>query len=192
MVLSGKKSAKEFLEFIYKNLFYYTFSFIGSTCLTSAFHEGQVSHLFLPRNNLQEDIEDISILKGPTASAKYGMRGANGVVLITTKRGSKDEKISIGYDGFLSVGSIRKKMDLLNAEEWLEVVRTGMENTPKYRPGDPAPVFTTNDPNLFDAQGNPLYDTDWQDEATRTAYSNNHQLSIQQGSEKSSIGVFLN
>ncbi|MBO0355073.1 TonB-dependent receptor [Muricauda ruestringensis] len=138
------------------------------------------------------DIERMEVLKDASSAAIYGARGANGVVLITTKRGSKDEKISIGYDGFLSVGSIRKKMDLLNAEEWLEVVRTGMENTPKYRPDDPAPVFTTNDPNLFDAQGNPLYDTDWQDEATRTAYSNNHQLSIQQGSEKSSIGVFLN
>ncbi|PKA97501.1 TonB-linked SusC/RagA family outer membrane protein [Flavobacteriaceae bacterium MAR_2009_75] len=138
------------------------------------------------------DIERMEVLKDASSASIYGARGANGVVLITTKRGGKDGKVTIGYDGFISMGSIRKKMDLLNAEEWLEVVRTGMENTPKYRPDSPAPVFTTNDRRLFDENGNPLYDTDWQDEATRTAFSTNHQLSVQQGNENSSVGVFLN
>lgn len=138
------------------------------------------------------DIERMEVLKDASSAAIYGARGANGVVLITTRRGAEEGRITVGYDGYLSVGHIRKKMDLLNAEEWLDVVRIGMENTPKYRPDDPAPVFTTNDPNLFDASGNPLYDTDWQEEATRTAFSNNHQLSVQQGNEKSSVGVFLN
>ena len=45
---------------------------------------------------------------------------------------------------------------------------------------------------FFDSNGNPLYDTDWQDEATRTAISHNHQLNVQQGGEKSSMGAFLN
>ncbi|CAM4240083.1 Outer membrane receptor protein, Fe transport [Zobellia roscoffensis] len=138
------------------------------------------------------DIERMEVLKDASSAAIYGARGANGVVLITTKRGGKEGKITIGYDGFISVGSIRKKMDLLDSDEWLEVVRTGMENTPKYRPDATPPVFTANDPNLFDENGNPLYNTDWQDEATRTAFSTNHQLSVQQGNEKSSVGVFLN
>ncbi|MGK7394033.1 MAG: SusC/RagA family TonB-linked outer membrane protein [Candidatus Cyclobacteriaceae bacterium M3_2C_046] len=137
------------------------------------------------------DIKSMEVLKDASSTAIYGSRGANGVILITTKRGSEKEGINISYDGFMSLGTLRKKMDLLNAQEWLEVVRTGMENTPKYRPSS-NPVFTTNDPNLFDANGNPLYDTDWQEEATRTAVSHNHQLSIQQKNQNSSYGAFLN
>ncbi len=138
------------------------------------------------------DIERMEVLKDASSAAIYGARGANGVILITTKRGSREGDLIIGYDGFVSVGNMRNKMDLLNAEEWMEVVRTGMENTPKYRPDNPAPVFTADDPDLFDANGNPLYDTDWQEEATRTAISNNHQLSIQQSTSNSSFGTFLN
>ena len=137
------------------------------------------------------DIESMEVLKDASSTAIYGARGANGVILVTTKRGGQGEGITVGYDGFVSMGTMRRKMDVLNAQEWLDVVRIGMENTPKYRPSS-NPVFTTDDPNLFDANGNPLYDTDWQEEATRTAVSHNHQLSIQQRGEKSSYGVFLN
>ena len=137
------------------------------------------------------DIEHMEVLKDASSAAIYGARGANGVVLITTKRGT-EKGTSIGYEGFVSVGKLRKKMKLLNAREWLEVVKTGMKNTPKYRPNDPKPIFTAEDPNLFDANGNPLYDTDWQEEATRVAISTNHQFSMQSGSANSSLGAFLN
>jgi TonB-linked SusC/RagA family outer membrane protein len=137
------------------------------------------------------DIESMEVLKDASSTAIYGARGANGVILVTTRRGALTEGIVVGYDGFVSIGEMRKKMDLLNAEEWLQVVETGMANTPKYRP-DVNPVFTKSDPNLFDANGNPLYDTDWQEEATRTAVSHNHQLSLQTKGEKSSFGTFLN
>ncbi|MCX2739742.1 SusC/RagA family TonB-linked outer membrane protein [Pontibacter anaerobius] len=137
------------------------------------------------------DIESIEVLKDASSTAIYGARGANGVILVTTRRGALTEGVEVGYDGFVSVGKLRKKMDLLNAEEWLQVVETGMANTPKYRPSV-NPVFTKSDPNLFDANGNPLYDTDWQEEATRTAVSHNHQLSLQTKGDKSSFGTFLN
>ena len=137
------------------------------------------------------DIKSMEVLKDASATAIYGSRGANGVILVTSKRGPNTEGITVGYDGYVSAGNLRKKMDVLNAEEWLEVVRIGMDNTPKYRP-ESDPVFTTNDPNLFDENGDPLYDTDWQDEATRTAISHSHQLSIQQRTGNSSYGVFLN
>jgi TonB-dependent starch-binding outer membrane protein SusC len=137
------------------------------------------------------DIESMEVLKDASSTAIYGARGANGVILVTTRRGAKLEGLTIGYDAYVSVGHLRKKMDLLNAQEWLQVVETGMANTPKYRPGR-NPVFTANDPRLFDANGNPLYDTDWQEEATRTAVSHNHQLSVQGRGEKSSFGTFLN
>ncbi|MGV3505084.1 MAG: SusC/RagA family TonB-linked outer membrane protein [Adhaeribacter sp.] len=137
------------------------------------------------------DIESMEVLKDASSTAIYGARGANGVILVSTRRGAKTEGVTVGYDAFFSVGRMRKKMDLLNAAEWIEVVRTGMENTPKYRPAV-NPVFTANDPRLFDANGQPLYDTDWQEEATRTALSHNHQIAVQARAQKSSFGAFLN
>ena len=137
------------------------------------------------------DIQSMEVLKDASATAIYGARGANGVILVTTKRGPNTEGMTVGYDGYVSAGNLRKKMDVLNAEEWLEVVRRGMENAPQY-PGGRDPGFTTDNPLFFDENGNPLYDTDWQDEVTRTAISHSHQLSIQQRTGKSSYGVFLN
>jgi TonB-linked SusC/RagA family outer membrane protein len=93
-----------------------------------------------------------------------------------------------------SAGKLRGKMDVMNAAEFMEVQRIGFQNAPKfntYAPGQ-EPVINLSDTRLFDAQGKPLYDTDWQEEATRTALSQNHQLSIQSGGEKSSFGAFLN
>nr|MBD3621085.1 TonB-dependent receptor [Sunxiuqinia sp.] len=140
------------------------------------------------------DIERIEVLKDASSAAIYGARGANGVILVTTRRGAKSGEMVVGYDGYVSVGKIRKKMDVMNSEEWLEVIKRGYENAPKYRDYDPGeePTIDFTDPRLFDSNGNPLYDTDWQEEATRTAVSHNHQLSIQQGNEKSSVGAFLN
>ncbi len=138
------------------------------------------------------DISSIEVLKDASSTAIYGSRGANGVILVTTERGPQSEGLVVGFESFVTAGELRKKMDVLNAREWLDVVRIGMENTPKYRPGETPPVFTTDDPNLFDANGDPLYDTDWQEELTRTSISHNNQLSIQNQSEKSTYGVFLN
>ncbi|MEM7381997.1 MAG: SusC/RagA family TonB-linked outer membrane protein, partial [Bacteroidota bacterium] len=144
---------------------------------------------FLNPNN----VESIEVLKDASSTAIYGARGANGVILVSTKRGGKTEGISVSYDSFLSIGRLRKKLDLLNAEEFLEVVETGFANTPKYRDDvTVAPILTRTDPRLFDAQGNPLYDTDWQEEATRTAITHNHQLAIQQSKGNSSVGAFFN
>ncbi len=140
------------------------------------------------------DIERIEVLKDASSAAIYGARGANGVILITTKRGAKRGEVIVGYDGYISLGHMRKKMDLLNAEEWCEVIKRGYENAPKYRDYAPGtePEIDFTDPNLFDSNGKPLYDTDWQEEATRTAVSHNHQLTFQQGNDKSSVGAFLN
>ncbi|WP_224996284.1 TonB-dependent receptor [Cesiribacter sp. SM1] len=138
------------------------------------------------------DIKSMEVLKDASSTAIYGARGANGVILITTKRGGNADGITIGYDGFISAGVLPKKIDIMNSEEYLQVVETGFANYSKYPNNGNPPVFTKDDPRLFDVNGNPLYDTDWQDEVTRTAISYNHQLSIQQGGEKSSIGAFLN
>jgi len=138
------------------------------------------------------DIQSMEVLKDASSTAIYGARGANGVVMVSTKRGANNTGVVVGYDGYFSVGVLPKKMDVLNADEFMEVLEQGFANHSKYRPDSPIPAFTRNDPNLFDAQGNPLYDTDWQEEATRTALSQNHQLSFQSKAEKSSFGAFVN
>ena len=138
------------------------------------------------------DIDRMEVLKDASSTAIYGARGANGVILVTTKRGAATEGVTVGYDGYLSIGVLPKKLEVLNSAEFLQVIQKGFENYPKYNPTGTPPVFSKSDPRLFDANGNPLYDTDWQEEATRTAFSNNHQLSILGKSEKSSFGAFMN
>lgn len=139
------------------------------------------------------DIERVEVLKDASSSAIYGARGANGVILITTKRGIKDG-VKLSYDGSANIGTMASYMDVMNSSEWMEAFLIGQENANKYQGKsyslDASDYF--KDSNLFDANGHPKYDTDWQREATRNTLSNNHQLSIQQGSANSSMGAFLN
>lgn len=140
------------------------------------------------------DIESIEVLKDASATAIYGSRGANGVILVTTKRGADQNGLFVGYSGNVGIGRLANKMDAMNSEEFMEVQRIGYENAPvwgSYLPGE-EPQLNLSDERLFDAQGNPKYDTDWQEEATRTAISQNHQFNIQYGAENSSFGAFLN
>ncbi|MDH5825226.1 SusC/RagA family TonB-linked outer membrane protein [Sphingobacterium faecium] len=150
------------------------------------------------------DIESMEVLKDASSAAIYGARGANGVILVTTKRGNKDGRRTISYQGSVGISSPQRYMDLLNAQEWTDAFMIGLENEnkyaaeflkskdPKWKPWSLDRKDWFNDKNYFDGNGNPLYDTDWQREATRTAVSHNHQLNIQQGDEKSSVGAFLN
>jgi TonB-linked SusC/RagA family outer membrane protein len=136
------------------------------------------------------DIERIEVLKDASAAAIYGARGANGVILITSRRGLSGEGVQLSYSGYLGVATPASKMEVMNSEQFMEAMRVSFENNQKWYGG--TQTFSVNDSRLFDANGNPLYDTDWQDEATRTAVSHNHQLSIQQGGANSSVGAFLN
>ena len=140
------------------------------------------------------DIESIEVLKDASATAIYGARGANGVVLVTTSRGGSGEQIVVSYDTNMSLGRMRGRMDVMNAEEFMEVQRIGLQNVPLFSSTiNEAPELEYwLDPDLFDSNGNPLYDTDWQDEATRTAFSQDHNLRIQGGTDRSSIGAVLN
>jgi len=97
------------------------------------------------------DIESINVLKDASAAAIYGARGANGVVIITTKKGSKG-KGTLTADSYVGFSTVSKKLDLLSADEYRGVIK---------------------DPN-FDHGGN----TDWQDVIMRKAASNNQALSF--------------
>lgn len=140
------------------------------------------------------DIESIEVLKDASAAAIYGARGANGVIMVTTKRGNAGKGVHISYDGSVSISSMARKMDVMNSAEWMAAFKQGLENANAWQgknfDTDLSKIFT--DPRFFTADGTPIYDTDWQDEASRTAISHNHQLSIQRTGEDSSVGAFLN
>lgn len=155
------------------------------------------------------DISTIDVLKDASSTAIYGTRGSNGVIIITTKKGKVGQKPSINYDANVTFSKLARKIDVLNAEEFMQVWDTGYRNAEKFDPeGWKSGKYKTYSPEyvrehyktgnpygnreLFDAGGKPLYDTDWQDEATRLAISQNHNLSITGGSEKTAYGAFLN
>ncbi|MCM4162201.1 MULTISPECIES: TonB-dependent receptor [unclassified Arenibacter] len=143
------------------------------------------------------DIESIEVLKDASATAIYGARGANGVILVSTKKGTTTGETRLNYDVDFSLGTLPKKLDLLNSEEFLRVEEIAYANAEKFDPEGWAggrytdPRLKRTDPRLFDANGNPLYDTDWQDEAIRAALTQNHQLSFTGGNQKSNFGLFM-
>ena len=140
------------------------------------------------------DIQSIEVLKDASSAAIYGARGANGVVLVTTKRGDGGKGVHISYDGSVSVGTMAKQMDVMDSYEWMAAFKQGLENANAWQgknfTTDLSQIFT--DERLFNADGSPKYNTNWQDEASRTAVSHNHQISIQRAGDGSSVGAFIN
>lgn len=110
------------------------------------------------------DIASIDILKDASATAIYGSRGANGVVIITTKSGQSGKGV-LEYGYTLGFGKIAKKYDVLGRDEYVR----GWSNL---NPGVPTSTVDFGS------------STDWQDEVTRTAFSNNHSLSFGAGDGK--------
>ena len=114
-----------------------------------------------------QDIESIEVLKDASAAAIYGVRGANGVIIVTTKRGSKGAA-KVSYSGYMGVQSISKKADVMDAEEY-----QGFYNNLYEIRGLSAP-FT----------GSPANEVDWQDEIFRDALIQNHQLDVSGGTDQ--------
>lgn len=122
-------------------------------------------------NNLNpNDIKSIEVLKDASATAIYGSRGANGVVMITTKKGQAGKTV-IEYDGYYGWQKVTKKLNLLNAKEFATLANVRAANDQL------APYFTQDQINAF-GEG-----TDWQDEIFRIAPIQNHSLSISGGNE---------
>ncbi|MCC5921293.1 MAG: TonB-dependent receptor [Cyclobacteriaceae bacterium] len=114
------------------------------------------------------DIESFEILKDGSATAIFGSRAANGVILITTKRGSEG-KARINYSSQVGINETFQRLDMMNAEQWVPVV-----NERFARAGVAPRAFLDPD--------NPV-DTDWQDLIFRTGNTQQHNLSISGGSE---------
>lgn len=117
------------------------------------------------------DITSIEVLKDASSTSIYGSRGANGVIMVTTKRGSTG-KPSVSYNGYVSVSQVSKKMDMLNGQELYDLLKEAQENYPTSALKIPSWV----DPNN-------LNNTDWQDEVFRSAPMTGHSLSVSGGTE---------
>jgi TonB-linked SusC/RagA family outer membrane protein len=120
------------------------------------------------------DIASIEVLKDASATAIYGSRGANGVILVTTKKGTGKDRIQ--YTASIGQSVAAKKLDLLNAREWAEVRNAIVAGTPSLAASET--LFTPEEIAAF-GEG-----YDWQDAALRTAWTQNHQLSISGSDEK--------
>lgn len=117
----------------------------------------------IPNGNMHNinpnDIESIDVLKDGAASAIYGTRGSNGVIIVTTKQGGKDGSVHASYNGYFSFDKIVNKPDLLSASEFRQ-----------YRVPDGAKDWGAS--------------TDWFDAVTQTAFAHSHAVSLTGGTQK--------
>ncbi len=121
------------------------------------------------------DIESIDILKDASATAIYGSRAANGVLVITTKKG-KSGAATLALDSWVSINQPQRLPKILDAYQYVELKNEGLINAGQYNP-------QTNSYNLdYDANGN-VINTNWLDFVYRDGVSHNHSVSIRGGSE---------
>lgn len=125
------------------------------------------------------DIESMEILKDASASAIYGARGANGVVIITTKKGERGKGL-VTYDGNVRLNSLPKKLTLTNARDWGMLRNEAYNNAGQVAPGEIA-----NWPVLGEG-------TDWQKEISRQALTHENNISFSGGTDKLTYFLSLN
>ncbi len=124
------------------------------------------------------DIESIEVLKDASAAAIYGSRAANGVVLITTKRG-KEGKASVNFDAYYGLSQATRFPRMMNAAQFTEVVTEFFTNTNQLNRIDPA-------------WSNPEHNTNWVKEAFRVAPIQNYNLSVSGGNASTRAAVSAN
>ncbi|GAB3776906.1 TonB-dependent receptor [Spirosoma horti] len=134
------------------------------------------------------DIASLEVLKDASSTAIYGARGANGVILISTKRG-RVGGTRVSYDGNVNISDLYRHVPTLNSDEFVKTYNLAFANGTKFDPAGgtwtpQAPLNHTTFPLLFDANDKPLYNTNWEKEVYKPAFSQNHQLNFQGGSDK--------
>lgn len=116
-----------------------------------------------------DDIESIDVLRDATATAIYGSKAANGVIIITTKKGKKGVA-HVSYNGYVAVENVSKDLDLATASDLRNYAAA----------------------NNFELSSDEGADTDWQKEVERTGISHNHNIAVSGGNDKSNYNVSLN
>lgn len=148
------------------------------------------------------DIQSIEVLKDATATAIYGARGANGVVLVTTKRGAVKGKTVVTFDTYGGVSKPLDKIQLFNGAEFAEYVREAYRATNNYKDANGNPVATGVTDAAADAKvavlgGDPAVaaglaagrNTNYQDLILKNGIMQNHSLGVQGGNEKTQFYI---
>jgi TonB-linked SusC/RagA family outer membrane protein len=141
------------------------------------------------------DIESIEALKDGISTAIYGVRGANGVMMVTTKRGRKGVT-QFNYEGNVNMAQLYRHLPSLNSDQFLQVYNLTFANSAKFDPlgvgsTPPKPLDHNNYPLLFDASDKPLYSTNWEKEVYKNALSQSHFINIRGGSDKSQYSLSM-
>lgn len=146
----------------------------------------------LPQNGIDylnpNDIESIAVHKDASVAAIYGSRGANGIIVVTTKNGQNSERMSVAYDGYAAWQSPWKRPYMLNAEQYIQYKNLAADNAGQER----IPAFATQE--RIDAVLNFVRKntgengTDWWNEIiNRNAFMQNHNVSLSGGSKN--VGI---
>lgn len=141
-----------------------------------------------------QDIASMEVLKDASATAIYGSRGANGVIIVTTKRGGTAGKTTVSYDNWFGFSKAYKQIEMMNGQQFAEFKRESRRATGNYDDSDPNADQNTS--GLFDpvelrsiAEGR---STNYQDLMLQTGHSMNHSLSVLGGSEKTQFNISFN
>ncbi len=127
------------------------------------------------------DIDHIEVLKDASACAIYGSKGSNGVILITTKGGVKGQTI-ISLDAYTGIKNSYKALKMMNSEQYYKFITEAYKNDAS---------FQNSMKEKFTNQYNKGYDTDWWDAVTRTAFTQNYNVSVRTGTDKSRSSISL-
>ena len=132
------------------------------------------------------DIETIQVLKDASAGAIYGSRAANGVVIITTKGGKKDQPLKVDYKGYFGIDQIQKGVyDLTNAEQYSRYLGPAAENAGVSVPGG----YSLGADGYYHFMDNT--DTDWLSEAFKTGIRQNHSVNLSGGGANNTYNISL-
>lgn len=130
------------------------------------------------------DIESIEVLKDAAATAIYGARGANGVIMVTTKRG-KVGKTTVSYEGYFGITSPMRLPDFMNAEEFADMRRESWRTNWNGTLYDDELIFSPAELAAMEKG----VDTDWIDLMFNNGYRTNHNLSVNGGNEKTRFNI---
>lgn len=134
-----------------------------------------------------QDIESMEVLKDAAATAIYGSRGANGVVIITTKRGT-ESRTTVAYDGYYGASQVLHKVDMMNNQEYTALAREAFRDG--WNGDIPTDVEIDFDPIELESIASGR-STDWQDLIFQDGWQTNHQLSVRGGDAKTQFNMSL-
>ena len=135
------------------------------------------------------DVASMEVLKDAAATSIFGARGANGVIIVTTKRGIRNDT-RLTYDANVNVVELTRHLPTLNAQQFIDIYNQSYANGKNFDPNgaEQVPPVRLNHedlPLLFDENDQPLYNTNWEKETYKPAISHSHNINLQGGSDKS-------